>query len=60
MSCEHVDYVSKILIKFIRGFPTHPHKDFEIFSIILDGELTHRDSMGNVETLKRGHVQFTT
>lgn len=52
------------------GFPTHPHRDAEIFSYILSGELTHRDSMmeskkGNVSKdefsrMKRGDVQFTT
>lgn len=30
------------------------------FSYVLSGELTHRDSMGNVETLRRGQVQFTS
>jgi quercetin 2,3-dioxygenase len=52
------------------GFPTHPHRDAEIFSYILSGELTHRDSMirkGNENAnkdqfyrMKRGDVQFTT
>jgi redox-sensitive bicupin YhaK (pirin superfamily) len=40
------------------GFTTHPHKNMEIFSYVLDGELTHGDSMGNVETLQRGDVQY--
>jgi len=42
------------------GFGTHPHNNYEIFSYIISGELTHRDSMGNKETLKRGEVQFTS
>lgn len=42
------------------GFPTHPHANAEIFSYILDGELTHKDSIGNIETLKRGEIQFTS
>lgn len=58
------------------GFPTHPHRDFEIFSYVLSGELTHRDSMLREGDLvdatgtekqsdrffrvRRGDVQFTT
>ncbi len=39
------------------GFHTHPHSDMEIFSYVVDGKLTHRDSAGNLEILGRGHVQ---
>jgi len=42
------------------GFGTHAHREFEIFSYIVDGELEHRDSMGNVEVLKRGDLQMTS
>ncbi|CAG8568257.1 3894_t:CDS:2 [Paraglomus brasilianum] len=41
------------------GFGTHPHREYEIFSYIISGELEHRDSMGNVEILKRGDLQLT-
>lgn len=60
----------------LSGFPTHQHRDAEIFSYILSGELTHRDSMrGGMKTspasvngpkddyfsvMRRGDVQFTT
>ncbi|MDD2896525.1 MAG: pirin family protein [Aliarcobacter sp.] len=40
------------------GFDTHPHANMEIISYIVDGEITHKDSMGNAETLKRGEVQY--
>lgn len=40
------------------GFPTHPHKNMEIVSYIVDGELAHKDSMGNERTLTRGQVQY--
>ena len=40
------------------GFNTHPHSNMEIISYIVDGEITHKDSMGNSETLKRGEVQY--
>ena len=36
----------------------HPHHDMEIVSYVVDGEITHKDSMGNSETLKRGEVQY--
>jgi len=37
---------------------THPHRDAEIFSYIIDGYLSHKDSMGNSEALPRGCVQY--
>ena len=40
------------------GFATHPHKDMEIISYVLSGELTHTDSMGNKESLGRGAIQY--
>ena len=42
------------------GFPTHPHRDMEIVTYVIDGELTHADSMGNERVLSRGDVQFMT
>ncbi|KAJ1991332.1 hypothetical protein H4R33_001395 [Dimargaris cristalligena] len=47
-------------VKARRGFGTHPHRQYEIFSYIISGELEHKDSMGNIEVLQRGDVQFTT
>ncbi len=46
------------LIDSHSGFDTHPHKDMEIITYVIDGELTHGDSMGNKSTLKRGHAQY--
>ena len=40
------------------GFDTHPHANMEIISYVVNGEITHKDSMGNSETLKRGEVQY--
>ncbi len=40
------------------GFDTHPHQNMEIISYIIEGEITHKDSMGNEEILKRGEVQY--
>jgi redox-sensitive bicupin YhaK (pirin superfamily) len=40
------------------GFDTHPHDNMEIISYVVDGEITHKDSMGNSETLSRGEVQY--
>jgi redox-sensitive bicupin YhaK (pirin superfamily) len=40
------------------GFPTHPHRDMEIFSYILEGTLAHKDSMGNGRDLKPGQIQL--
>lgn len=39
------------------GFPTHPHREMEIITWILDGELAHKDSTGTVATIKTGELQ---
>ncbi|WP_462155875.1 pirin family protein [Pseudoalteromonas piscicida] len=39
------------------GFDTHGHRDMEIISYVIDGELAHQDSMGNQFTVAAGEVQ---
>jgi len=40
-----------------RGFGKHGHRNMEIITYVLSGELAHEDSMGNVETIPPGDVQ---
>lgn len=40
-----------------RGFGTHPHRDMEIVSIPLEGDLKHQDNMGNETVIKSGDIQ---
>lgn len=47
-------------VKAGTGFGTHGHAEFLIFSYIVNGTLEHKDSLGNLENLKRGEVQFTS
>lgn len=41
-----------------RGFGTHPHRNVEIFTYVLEGALEHKDSMGNGTVIRPGDVQF--
>ncbi len=43
-----------------QGFGTHGHRDMEILSYVLSGELAHQDSMGNGSTIRPGEVQRMT
>jgi redox-sensitive bicupin YhaK (pirin superfamily) len=41
-----------------RGFPEHPHRNMEILTYVISGQLSHRDSMGHTRTVGPGQVQY--
>ncbi len=59
---EHMSFRSLRVINEDRveprtGFGKHPHREMEIITYVLEGELTHHDSMGNGSVIKHGEVQ---
>jgi redox-sensitive bicupin YhaK (pirin superfamily) len=40
------------------GFDAHPHRDMEIVTYVVSGELTHEDDLGHTAVVGRGHVQY--
>lgn len=45
---------------YIAGFPMHPHRGIETISYVFKGKMTHRDSLGNEDTITDGEVQWMT
>ena len=57
MSFGHLRVLNDDRIDAASGFGTHPHRDMEIITYVLDGVLEHKDSMGNGGLIKPGEVQ---
>ena len=47
-------------IEAAQGFPTHPHRDMEIITYVLEGAVAHKDSMGTSTVIRPGEVQRMT
>lgn len=45
---------------YIKGFPFHPHRGIETISYLVEGEMTHHDSLGNKGTIHSGESQWMT
>src|SRR5712692_805717 len=59
---QHVEYgplrvINEDRVQAGAGFGTHGHRDMEIISYVLSGELAHKDSLGNGSTIRPGDVQ---
>ena len=52
--------INEDVIAPAKGFGMHSHQNMEIITYLLKGELTHKDSLGNIETIKQGCVQRMT
>ncbi len=48
------------LVEAGQGFATHPHRDMEIITYVLEGELAHKDSLGSGSVIRPGDVQRMT
>lgn len=60
MGFRDLRVINEDYIEPARGFPKHGHRDMEIITYMIDGELSHRDSMGNGETIRPHEVQRMT
>lgn len=52
--------INEDIIKPGSGFGTHPHKDVEIITYVIEGAIEHKDSLGNKTVLKPGEIQIMT
>ena len=60
MGFRDLRVINEDVILPAQGFPEHGHRDMEIITYVISGELSHRDSMGNGETIRPHEVQRMT
>ena len=60
MGFRNLRVINEDFIEPDQGFPKHGHRDMEIITYMISGELSHRDSMGNGETIRPNEVQRMT
>ena len=60
MGFRSLRVINEDFIEPAQGFPKHGHRDMEIITYVISGELSHQDSMGNGETVRPHEVQRMT
>ncbi|PCJ52407.1 MAG: quercetin 2,3-dioxygenase [Planctomycetota bacterium] len=57
MGFRSLRVINEDRIQASKGFGTHPHENMEIITYIISGQLSHKDSMGNGDTIHKGEIQ---
>jgi redox-sensitive bicupin YhaK (pirin superfamily) len=70
IATQKLDYLDPFLLfdhfgsdnpnDYLAGFPMHPHRGIETVTYMLDGQVDHKDSMGNSGTIGKGDIQWMT